>query len=239
MGRVSLPRSTLAALFAACLFAAACASTPGVVHEVRPGENLYRISLYYGVPVDRLARVNKIRNVRDLSVGTRLVIPASQLPRPEQSLRPDRDWRLGPAPNDSMARSAGLAFRWPVQGDVNSRFGRRWGRRHQGIDIRAPRGTSIRAAEAGRVIHSGRGLGGYGRVVIVRHAGGFSSVYAHTHRTFVGVGDVVAKGQQIAEVGSSGNASGPHLHFEIRQQRRALDPSSYLPGISRASVPSS
>jgi murein DD-endopeptidase MepM/ murein hydrolase activator NlpD len=240
MGGVSAPTSALRALAAlVVLFGVACAGPRGTVHEVRPGENLYRISLHYGVPVERIARENRIRNARDLSVGTRLVIPVAQRSQPQRALRPDSDWRVGPAPNDGDARRAGLAFHWPVQGEVNSPFGRRWGRRHQGIDIRAPRGTLIRAAEAGRVIHSGRGLGGYGRVVIIRHAGGFSTVYAHTNRNYVAVGDRVAKGQRIAEVGSTGNASGPHLHFEVRRERRALDPRAYLPGVSVAAAPAS
>ncbi len=229
----ALPASAL------CLLAAACASMRSTLHEVQPGENLYRISRYYGVPVATLTQLNGIRNVRDLPVGTRLVIPTAARPQPGHALRPDSGFRFEPAPDDRAAHAHGLAFHWPVPGDVNSGFGRRWGRRHQGIDIRAPRGTEIRAAEAGLVIHSGRGMGAYGRVVILRHAGGFSTVYAHTDRNFVSVGDQVGRGQVIAEVGSSGNASGPHLHFEIRQRRRALDPRSYLPGISRASAPAS
>jgi hypothetical protein len=240
MGRVNPRGRTRRLLVAlAALVAVACATHRGTFHEVRAGENLYRISLHYGVPVERIASLNRIRDVRDLSVGTRLMIPVSQRAYPTRALRPEPDWRVGPAPDDAAARRVGLAFHWPVQGDVNSPFGRRWGRRHQGIDIRAPRGTAIRAAEAGRVIHSGRGLGGYGRVVIVRHAGGFSTVYAHTQRNYVAVGDVVAKGQRIAEVGSTGNASGPHLHFEVRRERRALDPSDYLPGVSVAAAPAS
>ena len=92
------------------------------------------------------------------------------------------------------------------------------------------------ASEAGRVTHSGW-LGDYGRVVIVKHARGYSSVYAHNRRNRVAKGQFVEKGDVIAEVGSSGNASGPHLHFEIRRERRAQDPLRYLPAYPDVASP--
>jgi murein DD-endopeptidase MepM/ murein hydrolase activator NlpD len=85
------------------------------------------------------------------------------------------------------------------------------------------------AAESGRVVLSGRRLGDYGNVVIVKHAGRYATVYAHNRRNLVREGEFVEKGQAIAQVGESGNASGPHLHFEIRRDRRAQDPLLYLP----------
>ena len=87
----------------------------------------------------------------------------------------------------------------------------------------------MRAAEAGRVIHSGGGLGDYGKVVIVKHAGRYSTVYAHNRRNRVREGEFVEKGQVIAEVGKTGNASGAHVHFELRRDRRPQDPLLYLP----------
>jgi murein DD-endopeptidase MepM/ murein hydrolase activator NlpD len=79
------------------------------------------------------------------------------------------------------------------------------------------------------VIHSGGGLGDYGRVVIVKHVGNYSSVYAHNQRNRVKKGDFVEQGALIGEVGSSGNASAPHVHFELRRDRRPVDPLLYLP----------
>ena len=110
-----------------------------------------------------------------------------------------------------------------------SRFGPRRRRRHEGIDLSAPRGTPVRSAEAGRVIYSGSGLSDYGNTVIVKHLGRYSTVYAHNRRNLVRRGDFVEKGQVIAEVGSTGNASGPHLHFEVRYDDRPRDPVRYLP----------
>ena len=125
-----------------------------------------------------------------------------------------------------------LRFGWPVGGEVSSRFGWRRGRRHEGIDIRARRGSRVVAAEAGRVIHSGR-LGAYGNVVIVKHAGRYSTVYAHNERNLVEKGRFVERGETLATVGRSGNATGAHLHFEVRRDRVAQDPLTFLPPTTR------
>jgi murein DD-endopeptidase MepM/ murein hydrolase activator NlpD len=146
-----------------------------------------------------------------------------------EPLRPPADLSASGEERAEAERQADLRFQWPLRGELGSRFGWRDGRRHEGIDLRAEPGSTIRSAEAGRVIHSGRGLGAYGQVVIVKHAGRYSSVYAHNRRNLVREGEFVEKGQPIAEVGDTGNASGPHCHFEIRRDRRALDPLGMLP----------
>jgi murein DD-endopeptidase MepM/ murein hydrolase activator NlpD len=229
---VRLGRGASAALFLGLLLGlAACASAPrqGVTHVVRPGENLYRISRYYGVPVPDLVDANGVRDVTNLEVGQRLWVPGALRGPASESLRPDS----GPTSDGEERRraeqEADLRFHWPLHGRLGSRFGWRDGRRHEGIDLLAEPGTAIRAAEAGRVIHSGRGLGAYGQVVILKHAGRYSSVYAHNRRNLVRVGEFVEKGQEIAEVGETGNASGPHCHFELRRDRRPLDPLALLP----------
>lgn len=184
-------------------------------HEVAPGENLYRIGLRYGVPAAEIARVNGIRDVTELRVGQLLLIPGLR----------GKDV----APSHRTPRYAGpLHFTWPVKGRLTSRFGLRGNRPHEGIDLGAPHGTPIYAAEAGRVIHSGR-FGAYGKVVILKHAGAYRSVYAHARRLFVEKGEFVERGQKIAEVGATGRATGPHLHFEIRRGETAHDPLVYLP----------
>ena len=112
---------------------------------------------------------------------------------------------------------------------MSAAFGWQNGRNHEGIDIPAKSGTPIRAAEAGRVIHSGAGLGDYGKVVILKHAGRYSTVYAHNRRNNVRKGHFVEKGDVIGEVGATGNATGPHVHFEVRMDRTPLDPLLFLP----------
>ena len=211
-----------------------CASTPdGSEHVVKPGENLYRLSRYYGVPIDDIRAANDIRDVRGLQVGQRLVIPGNSKGAPASSLASATPPRAVRAVRGSRGQRAkrltDLEFSWPVAGHMSSKFGDRHGRNHDGIDIAAKSGTPVRAAEAGRVIHSGRGLGDYGKVVIVKHSGRYSTVYAHNRKNRVRKGDFVEKGQVIAEVGKTGNASGPHVHFEVRRDRQPENPLKHLP----------
>ena len=118
-------------------------------------------------------------------------------------------------------------FIWPVDGVVVSGFGMRWGRMHEGIDISASSGTPIRAAAAGTVIHAGW-LGGYGNLVVVDHGVGLATAYAHASVIVVVVGQQVSQGETVSLVGSTGNSSGPHLHFEVRVNGDAVDPLFYL-----------
>ncbi len=119
-------------------------------------------------------------------------------------------------------------FIWPVASyrRVSSEFGRRGWRKHKGIDISAPSGTGILAAREGKVIYSGW-MRGYGRVVIIKHDKDFHTVYAHNSKNIVSKGERVSKGQKIAKVGRTGNATGNHLHFEIRIKDKAVDPMRY------------
>lgn len=121
-------------------------------------------------------------------------------------------------------------FSWPLnQVNISSQFGRRWGRQHAGIDIAAPTGTPVKAARSGRVIYASQKISGYGKMVVIRHSPSFATVYAHLSRMGVRVGDRVSRGQLIGRVGNTGRSTNPHLHFEIRHRRRAVDPLLYLP----------
>jgi murein DD-endopeptidase MepM/ murein hydrolase activator NlpD len=206
---------------------AACAGRPeGTVHVVRPGENLYRIGLHYGVSVAAIARANDIRDERQLEVGTRLWIPRPKRSAIEQPLvPPDRLRTL--AQNDALENGA-LRFAWPVNGRLTSRFGWRRSRMHEGIDIAARSGTPVHAAESGRVIYASR-LGGYGNVIVLRHGRRYETVYAHNRRFHVSKGARIRRGDVIAEVGATGNASAPHLHFEVRRDDDPRDPLLFLP----------
>jgi murein DD-endopeptidase MepM/ murein hydrolase activator NlpD len=136
------------------------------------------------------------------------------------------------APQEAPPASAGGApsassFIWPVDGPITSGFGTRWGRLHAGIDIGVGFGTPIRAAAAGTVIHAGW-LGGYGNLVVIDHGGGLSTAYGHQQAIYVTTGKAVAQGEVIGEVGSTGNSTGPHLHFEVRVGGSPVDPLGYL-----------
>jgi murein DD-endopeptidase MepM/ murein hydrolase activator NlpD len=126
-----------------------------------------------------------------------------------------------------------IGFAWPAAGTLTSRYGRRWGRMHKGIDISGPVGTPIYAAADGVAIAAGWSSGGYGNVVEIRHSNGTVTRYAHNSRLSVSVGQVVRQGQQIAAMGSTGQSTGSHLHFEIRPGgRSAVNPIAYLPSYS-------
>ena len=117
------------------------------------------------------------------------------------------------------------AWLWPVDGKVIGRFGAAGGK---GIDIVGPRNTPVRAVASGKVVYSGSGLRGYGRLLIVKHAGEFLSAYAHNETILVKEGDMVTAGQKIALMGDS-DADRVELHFEIRRYGKPLDPLTYLP----------
>jgi murein DD-endopeptidase MepM/ murein hydrolase activator NlpD len=208
---------------------------PGAWVVVREGDNLWQISQQTGVGVETIRRANRVDDVRALRVGQRLWIPggtaeapppvAAAAVAPPATLESRSDADCGAA-----ARGAGLAFEWPVLGRLSSAFGvERGRRRHDGVDLLADRGTPVYAAEAGEVAYSGSGLGAYGRVVVVEHAGDWATVYAHNDRNLVAKGDFVERGDPIARVGRTGNATAPHLHFEIRRDNRPRDPLSCLP----------
>jgi len=209
-----------------------------VIHRVKAGENLYRIGKSYGVAPAKIAKANGIRDVRELRVGQRLFIPGVGRSRPTASGRGEvaRAPASGRADLEAARRQAratarqqaDLQFGWPVRGRLSSRFGMRRGRPHEGIDVAASRGAPIRAAESGRVIHSGR-LGAYGKVVIIKHAGSYRTVDAHARKLHVRKGQFVERGQRIAEVGTTGRSTGPHLHFEIRKRATPQNPLVYLP----------
>jgi murein DD-endopeptidase MepM/ murein hydrolase activator NlpD len=122
----------------------------------------------------------------------------------------------------------GDSFLWPAAGTVSSTFGPRRNAHHDGIDISAPEGTPIRAALDGMVVYTGS-LRGYGKVVILAHDGGLTTVYAHNSKNLVKQGARVRRGTVIASVGQTGRTTGPNLHFEVRKDNRARDPLAYLP----------
>jgi lipoprotein NlpD len=202
---------------------------------VERGETLWRISRRYETTVDKIMAANGIKDVTSVRAGTRLKIPG-EAPAPVMvatSEEPAEKTFTAPRSIttrvDAKARTtAAYKLRWPVDGTITSRFGTREGRAHDGIDIGAPKGTDVRAAAAGEVVFSAR-HGGYGNLVVVRHADGLVTVYAHHSVNLVRKGQSVSPGQIIAKVGDSGRASGPHLHFEVRQGVEPQNPLRFLP----------
>jgi len=184
------------------------AAVEEIVYYVKKGESLWSISREYNVKLEAIIVANSIVDASKISAGQQLRIP-----------------------NVPGARSNIANFIWPAKGRITSPYGMRVisGRKdfHAGIDIGAPTGTNIVAAESGRVSYAGY-MRGYGNVIILSHNGGYSTVYGHNSVNLVKKGQYVNKGSVIAKMGSTGNATGPHLHFEIRSAGKPHNPLSYL-----------
>ncbi|MDR7521596.1 MAG: M23 family metallopeptidase [Armatimonadota bacterium] len=195
-----------------------------VTHIVQPGDTLWDIASRYGTRVEDLMAYNDLGDSEWIRPGQRLIISGRALPRHRQVAAQSRSARRAPA-GEIEALAGGLA--WPARGTLTSRFGWRYRRHHDGIDIASPRGTPIFAARDGVVEFAGW-KAGYGRVVIVSHGGGLVTVYGHASSLLVKAGESVRKGQVIARVGCTGSCTGSHLHFEVRHNGRPINPLPYL-----------
>ena len=183
----------------------------------------------------RMTTVAMFRLTKDLETLDRLVINQEQLIASTISNSENETHYLQtnlptlPAKDDLIDKSANSVLIWPTQGTISSGYGWRWGKIHQGIDIAAPVGTPVWAAATGIVEFAGWDDSGYGNMLDIRHRDGSITRYAHLNVLFVKQGDAVTQSQVVAAVGSTGNSTGPHLHFEIRPQGGiAADPMAYL-----------
>jgi murein DD-endopeptidase MepM/ murein hydrolase activator NlpD len=146
-----------------------------------------------------------------------------------------------PAPPEPPAATppagGNSAFLWPVRGHVLASYGSRTdGTHNDGINIAAPKGAAVQAADAGVVAYTGNELRGYGNLILVKHPNGWISAYAHCDLMLVKRGEKVTRGQVIARVGSTGNVSEPQLHFELRRGNRAVDPREVLAPLPTAAT---
>jgi lipoprotein NlpD len=228
-----------ALLFISFLFLTGCQSFQydpwpengeGVYHTVQKGQTLYRIADAYGLSVEVLRRSNHLGDPKKLQVGTRLWVPGArkvlQVPKSNKSSARSAKKKTSP----TVKPRKGFLI-WPTKGTLTSRFGMRKGRKHEGIDIAAPKGTPIHSAAEGVVAFSGWGPTGYGKMVIVKHKHHLTTLYAHNSKLLVKKGNKVKQGQKISLMGSTGRSTGSHLHFEVRNNTHAKDPIKYLPKI--------
>ncbi len=214
----------------------------GVTHVVQAGQTPYRIAQTYGIDVQKLIRVNKIRDASRVPIGTRLWIPGayrvrhvSPTDRPQRiaqkkkSVHKRRTKKTSKKPQKKKRAPVKNYLEWPVKGTLTSTFGKRGGRKHEGIDIGASKGTPIYAAADGQVMFSDWGPTGYGLMVIIKHKHHLTTVYAHNSKNWVRKNAWVKRGQKVASVGRTGRATGPHLHFEVRNDTHPRNPLKYLP----------
>ncbi|MGD9923401.1 MAG: peptidoglycan DD-metalloendopeptidase family protein [Pseudorhodoplanes sp.] len=155
----------------------------------------------------------------------RVITPATEAPSPVEQAKEEA------AEPASASHSPG--FRWPVRGRVIAGFGPKpTGQQNDGINIAVPEGTPVKASDDGVVAYAGNELKGYGNLVLVRHANGHVTAYAHASELLVKRGESVKRGQTIAKSGQTGNVSSPQLHFEIRKGATPVDPMQHLTGAS-------
>ena len=142
------------------------------------------------------------------------------------------DGVAGPATIAALRKppaSCPLPLAWPVDAPIGDRFGPRGDRFHAGVDLLAVRGTPVKAAAPGRVVIAGFVAGGWGKLVVVAHDDGVRTMYAHLSVVSAHLGEPVSTGSVLGEVGATGDATGPHLHFEVRVRGASVDPLSALP----------
>jgi murein DD-endopeptidase MepM/ murein hydrolase activator NlpD len=220
------------------------AKAKGVIHVVRPGQTLFRISQAYRVKMAVLMEANRLKPGIPLKVGQRLVIPGAKAvkkveayrsltPQEREVLERSLSGEVGPPPPPKTMPRPGVRtdaeLVWPITGPITSRFGPRWGKFHAGIDVGSPHYQEVVAALDGEVIYANATRGGLGKAVVLQHGRGVRTVYAHLSIIIAREGDTVRQGQAIGGVGDTGRATGPHLHFEVRRNGAALDPEDYLP----------
>ncbi|HXP12967.1 MAG TPA: peptidoglycan DD-metalloendopeptidase family protein [Stellaceae bacterium] len=217
-------------------------------HVVKAGDTLYSIANQYGVDVSTLASANALQPPYTVRVGDSLLLPAAPeqvaaVPPPPE--KPQPPGTTSPPPEKSSTATTntpakpegplpappprGGNFLWPVKGKVIERYGAGPnGTHNDGINIAAPKDAPVRSADAGVVAYAGNELKGYGNLLLIKHAGGWMTAYAHNDVLLVKRGETVKRGQEIAKVGSTGVNGPPQLHFEIRRGTKALDPDQYL-----------
>lgn len=209
------PASTLGAQAAAIVPAAVAATTAMPVPSTRP----------------TVAATQAAVTTAATTAGT-AAIARTEVPAPAETAAKVTEAVSTVEDEPRKAGVSGPQFRAPVRGRVIASFGPKpGGTRNEGVNFAVPEGTSVRSAEDGVVAYAGNELKGYGNLVLVKHADGYVTAYAHNSELTVKRGDKVRRGQIIAKAGQSGNVQSPQLHFEIRKGSKAVDPSQYVAGL--------
>ena len=191
----------------------------GYWYYIRRGDSIFKIAQNTGCSYHNLIRINDLNKNSPLKYGAFLFIPLSE----------DYLKKTAEIINVNIQKGD---FIWPVYGRISSGFGlRHWGWRnkfHKGIDIVAPMGTKIMCTADG-IVKSAQRVRDYGYVVTIEHTNNFQSIYAHLKKILVTPNEKVKQGQIIGLVGKTGDATGYHLHFELRINDYPVNPTDYLP----------
>ena len=212
--------------------------------KVEKGDTAYSISKKYNMPLPRFAILNDLKEPYSLGIGqtvrvetAEIVTTKTEITKTDMTAAPTAP-TIGTAPvirSNSAVRlptldaRAGSFFAWPIRGNIISDFGpKKNGLTNDGINIAAPQGTDVQAAENGVVAYAGNELKGMGNLLIIQHSGGWMTVYAHLDSFIVRRGDKVRIGQKVGTVGKTGKVDESQLHFEIRKGSKAYDPKKQL-----------
>lgn len=207
-------------------------STPAPVvegerHVVASGESLASIAARHDLTLRDLVGANRIGAPYQIVPGQVLIIPAKEIRAGETRNSAATSNSVAPAP--PLSREG---FMWPVYGELIGTFEQRGASgRSGGVNIAARKGTPVRASENGIVAYAGEAVSGYGQLIMLRHAKGYVTLYAHNNIVLVREGDVVSRGQTIAEVGDSGDVAESQLHFELRRGKVPVDPTEIIAGL--------
>ena len=207
------------------LFLTGCATVPiaprvkkkakGIYHHVNKGETLLQIARAYNVDEQQIARVNRLSDIDNISVGQLLFIPETSVSLKRNIFRTTHKKEN---------------FVWPLKGRIYSFYDvSQNGIKNKGINIAAKKNTVIVAARSGKVSFVSDNLKGYGKVIIIDHPDNYQTVYAYNSENLATIGQFVMQDEPIAKVGSSGRAEFPCVYFEIRKDHRACNPLDYLP----------
>lgn len=213
----------------------------GVMHTVKSGDTVGEIANRYDADINEILEFNDISRGGSISIGDRLVVPDGEKPRSsnssqnntsdtrvvqkEETQEKETGFRQVSAP-PSSARATSAGYIWPTSVHRITQY---FGWRHTGIDIAGPIGSPLYASRPGRVVRSRCGWnGGYGCYIILDHGGGIRTLYAHASKLLVSTGQRVQQGDVLAEMGSTGRSTGPHIHFEVRVNGSRQNPLKYI-----------
>ncbi|MCD8392295.1 MAG: LysM peptidoglycan-binding domain-containing M23 family metallopeptidase, partial [Cloacibacillus porcorum] len=204
----------------------------GIFVKVAKRDTLTKLTDKYGSTKESVLLANAMKS-ESLIAGSEIFLPGGKLVAvTELRIATNKNGRVRTA-TVKISSGSVRGFRWPVLGQISSPFGWRkspFGRRrvfHSGLDIRAPRGTEIKAGASGVVVHSGW-MGGYGKAVVISHSKGLTTLYGHCSKLIARKGMRVSQGQTIALVGSTGRSTGNHVHFEVRVNGTPQNPLRHL-----------
>ena len=225
----------------------------GIFYTLKDGETVEEVAKRYRVRMTTVRLVNEGIDVTKLKANDEIFLPGAKpealreikpapklastpKPEPKKAVKTPEPQKTASKPERRQSGEVAVrrtGFRWPVMGRINSPFGWRTHpvtrRRdfHTGIDIKAARNDPIKAAGSGHVVYSGW-MGGYGKVLVIEHSNGQSTLYAHCSTLLAGKGASVSSGQLVAKIGTTGRSTGPHLHFEVRNGNSPVNPIKYL-----------